>query len=179
MMNRSVSTLSLQAGDQKILRQWAWSTEIRSDLVRRARIVLWASEGMPPARIAAEVGMTITSVRKWRRRYAQAGLAGLADAARSGRPKQLDYADIVAATLTPPPKEYRATRWSSRLLAQHLKIGHATVARAWREYGIRPWKEEAFTFSAQPDLVDKTVDALDLHLASPENPEFNNSCPSP
>src|SRR5699024_6336910 len=77
----------------QILRQWAWSTEIRSDLVRRARIVLWASEGMPPARIAAEVGMTITSVRKWRRRYAQAGLAGLADAARSGRPKQLDRSE--------------------------------------------------------------------------------------
>jgi transcriptional regulator of aromatic amino acid metabolism len=30
------------------------------------------------------------------------------------------------------------THWSSRLLARHLKIGDATVARAWREYGVQP-----------------------------------------
>lgn len=177
IMNHSVSTLSLRAGDQEILKQWACSTETRSDLACRARIVSLASEGMPPARIAAEVGMTTTSVRKWCKRYAQDGLAGLNDAARSGRPKQLKYADIVAVTLTPPPKEYGATRWSTRLLAQHLKIGHATVARAWQEYGIRPWKAETFTFSTNPDLVDKTTNAMGLHLTSPENPELGNPDP--
>lgn len=176
-MNPSVSTLSLHAGDQEILRQWAWSTTIHPALVRRARIALLASEGMPPTRIAAEVGMTLTSVRKWSKRYAQDGLAGLNDAARSGRPKQLEYADIVAVTLTPPPKEYGATRWSSRLLAQHLKIGHATVARAWQEYGIRPWKAEAFAFFTSPDLIDKTTNAMGLCLTSRENPELGNPDP--
>jgi hypothetical protein len=31
------------------------------------------------------------------------------------------------------------THWSSWLLARHLKSGDSTVARAWREYGVRPW----------------------------------------
>ena len=142
---------------------------MRSGLVQRGKIVLLAAEGVPNAHIATEVGTTTTSVWKWRKRYAELGLAGLDDATRSGRPKRLDHAQIVAKTLTPPPKKYGVTHWSSRLLAQHLKIGNATVARAWREYGVQPWKAETFKFSTDPELVAKVTDVVGLYLAPPEN----------
>jgi len=62
-----------------------------------------------------------------------------------------------AATLAPPPKRYGVTHWSSRLLARHLGIGNATVARVWRSYGIQPWRSGTFKYSTDPELVAKVV----------------------
>ncbi|MEZ5211601.1 helix-turn-helix domain-containing protein [Gordonia sp. PP30] len=78
--------------------------------------------------------MSIPTVRKWRNRYLHDGMAGLLDADRPGRPRQhIDHASIVSARLMPPPKKYGVTHLSSRLLAGHLGVGNATIARAWRE----------------------------------------------
>jgi len=67
----------------------------------------------------------------WRERYAEGGLAALQDRRRSGRPRRVDDADVVVATLAPPPERLGVTHWSSRLLAGELGIGFATVARIW------------------------------------------------
>ncbi|GAC86330.1 hypothetical protein GP2_099_00010 [Gordonia paraffinivorans NBRC 108238] len=69
----------------------------------------------------------------------------------------------------PPPKKYGVTHWSSRLLAGHLGIGNATVARAWREYGVQPWRSGTFKFSTDPQLVAKVTDVVGLYLEPPEN----------
>lgn len=68
-----------------------------------------------------------------------------------------------------PPKKYGVTRWSSRLLGKHVGAGNATVARAWREYGIKPWKAETFKFSTDPELEAKVTDVIGLYLAQPTN----------
>lgn len=169
MANSPAPALVLRDGDGEVLESWVRSTSLRAGLVQRARIVLLASQGRANARIAAEVGTTTTSVWKWRKRYVDAGLDGLDDAPRSGRPKQVDDEQIIAATLRPPPKKYGVTHWSSRLLAGHLGIGNATVARAWRAYGVQPWRCETFKFSTDPELVGKVTDVVGLYLAPPEN----------
>ena len=46
----------------------------------------------------------------------------------------------MAETLKPPPKKLGVTHWSTRLLANRLKISHKSVARAWSAYGVKPWK---------------------------------------
>jgi hypothetical protein len=56
-------------------------------LARRARIVLLAHAGWPNARIAAELGCAVNTVRTWRRRFARGGLPSLCDRPRSGRPE--------------------------------------------------------------------------------------------
>lgn len=106
MVNSPARALTLHIGDKEVLRSWTRSTTMRSGLMQRAKIVLLAVDGVPNTRIAAEVGTTTTSVWKWRKRYAESGLKGLDDVARSGCPKRLDHAQIVAKTLTPPPKKY-------------------------------------------------------------------------
>ena len=54
----------------------------------RARIVLACSEpGVVYARLADELGVSVMTVHNVRRRFAESGLAGLADRPRSGRPK--------------------------------------------------------------------------------------------
>ena len=114
------------------------------------------------------------TVIHWRDRYAEGGLRALQDRERSGRPRRVDDAQVAAATLTPPPQWLGVTHWSSRLLAAHLRIGDATVARAWREYGVAPWRAETFTFSTdhvlhRPELVAKLTDAVGLYLPPPQN----------
>ncbi len=54
----------------------------------RARLVLACAEpGSSNAGVAAAMGATPDTVRKWRSRFARSRLAGLADEARSGRPR--------------------------------------------------------------------------------------------
>ena len=97
-----------------------------------------------------------------------AGRAGGRDAFGTA-PRRWITRAIVTATLTPPPKKLGVTHWSTRLLAGRLKISDTTVARAWRAYGIKPWKAESFRFSTDPELVGKVTDICGLYLAPPEN----------
>ncbi|GAA3675802.1 transposase [Yimella lutea] len=75
----------------------------------------------------------------------------------------------MSATLTPPPKKYGVTHWSTRLLAKHLSVGDATIARTWREYGVQPWRSQTFKFFTDPELVAKVTDVVGLYLNPPEN----------
>jgi transposase len=167
--NRPAAALALRAGDREELERLTRSSSVRAGLAQRARIVLLAAEGMANTRIAELVGVSRPTVIGWRDRYAARGLAGLDDDPRSGRPRHVDHRRIVAVTLRPPPRKYGVTHWSSRLLARHLRIGDATVARAWREYGVQPWRAESFRFSTDPQLEAKVVDVVGLYLAPPEN----------
>ena len=40
------------------------------------------------------------------------------------------------------------------------------MARAWRSYGIKPWKAESFRFSTDPELVGKVTDICGLYLGT-------------
>lgn len=103
MANSPAPALTLRDGDRDELASWTRSTTIRTGLAMRARIVLLASDRVTNSRIAVEVGTTTASVWKWRNRYAEAGLAGLADASRSGRPKHVDDQRIITAATRLPP----------------------------------------------------------------------------
>ena len=132
MANRPAPELVLREGDLEVLESWLRATTVPAGLARRARIVLLAAQGMANSRIAQAVGVSVPTVVAWRRRYQAGGVRRLEDALRSGRPGQVPRERVVAATLAPPPKRYGVTHWSSRLLARHLGIGNATVARVWR-----------------------------------------------
>ncbi len=169
MANRPAPALGLREGDRDALVRLTRASSGPAGLAQRARIVLLSAEGLSNTAIAELVGVSRPTVIGWRQRYTRAGLSGLADGARSGRPRTVDHREIVAATLTPPPRKYAVTHWSSRLLARHLRIGDATVARAWREYGVQPWRSESFRFSTDPALVAKVSDVVGLYLAPPQN----------
>jgi transposase len=169
MANRPAAGLILREGDRQELERWTRASTAPAGAARRARIVLMASDGVANTHIAAAVGVSVPTVLTWRDRYQRAGIGGLGDAPRSGRPRRIDHRAIVTATLTPPPKRLGVTHWSSRLLAARLKVSPATVARAWRAYGVQPWRTESFRFSTDPELVGKVTDVVGLYLAPPEN----------
>jgi transposase len=169
MANRPAPALVLREGDREELTRLTRSSTVRAGLAQRARIVLLAADGEANTVIADRVGVSRPTVIEWRRRYAARGIGGLADDPRPGRPRSVDHARIVSVTLAPPPKRYGVTHWSSRLLGRHLGIGNKTVATAWREYGVQPWRVETFKFSTDPQLVAKVTDVVGLYLAPPEN----------
>jgi len=169
MANRPAPGLVIGDADRVELERLTRSSSASAGLAQRARIVLLAGQGVANSRIAARVGVSVPTVLKWRGRFACKGLAGLSDEARSGRPRQVDRARVIATTLRPPPKKYGVTHWSTRLLGQHLGIGDATVAVIWREAGIQPWRSGSFRFSTDPELVGKVTDVVGLYLAPPED----------
>ncbi|MBK7622398.1 MAG: IS630 family transposase [Kineosporiaceae bacterium] len=159
----------LREGDRAELVRLTRATSVRAGLALRARIVLLASEGASNTVIAERVGATRTTVIGWRHRYQANGITGLDDEPRSGKPRVIDRAKVIAATLAPPPKKFGVTHWSSRLLARHLKISDHSVATIWREAGVQPWRSESFRFSTDPELVAKVTDVVGLYLNPPEN----------
>ncbi|WP_274911087.1 helix-turn-helix domain-containing protein [Streptomyces sp. WZ-12] len=83
-------------------------------VVRRARIVLLAAGGCSAWRIAEIVRVDVSTVVRWRDRYAQEGLAGLEDRPRSGRPPVYGpevRLRIVATATSTPPRPYGG--WST------------------------------------------------------------------
>jgi len=168
-MPRVASALVLRDGDQARLAALIRSSTLPAGLASRARIVLLAADGVSNTDIARRVGVTRQTVISWRGRYEAGGIAALEDLDRSGRPRVHDEVTVVVATLEPPPEALGVTHWSSRLLADHLGLSFATVARIWRKWKLQPWRVETFKFSTDPELEAKIRDVVGLYLHPPEN----------
>jgi transposase len=170
-MPSSAAALVVAPAELAVLRRWASAVQAPAALVRRAKILLLAAEGVPNTEIAERLGISRPTVIAWRSRYAHEGLTGqLADRPRRGRPhtaRRDRRAAILATTLAPPPKHLGITHWSSRLLASELGISHSTVARVWAEHDLKPWQTETFKFSTDPQLEAKVRDVVGLYLDPP------------
>ena len=84
---RSLRVVDLTDQERATLEALTRRTTVAVGLVRRARMVLLAADGMPLDRIAREVGADRTIVRTWVDRSRAGGLAALQDRPRSGRPR--------------------------------------------------------------------------------------------
>jgi transposase len=84
---RSLRLVELNDEGSAALEVLTRRTTAAAGLVRRARIVLLAADGVPLDRIARELGIQRNVVRTWIDRYRAGGLAALQDRPRSGRPR--------------------------------------------------------------------------------------------
>ncbi|MFV2198572.1 helix-turn-helix domain-containing protein [Nocardiopsis sp. LOL_012] len=84
--------IDLTDEERDTLHTWTRKWKLPQDIVLRARIVLACDRatscGTPVSQrqVALELGVSMATVRKWRRRFAEQRLAGLRDAPRPGRP---------------------------------------------------------------------------------------------
>lgn len=85
---RTVPALSITGEERAELERRAQGDGRSRRKVQRAQIVLLAAEGVPNRQIARVVGLNQNQVGMWRKRFAAAGLAGLDDRPRPGRPRR-------------------------------------------------------------------------------------------
>src|SRR6478609_6025683 len=135
---RKIERISIGAADRERLERLARGRNTAQKVVWRARIVLLAGDGLTAEAIAAAVGKSLLTVRRWRRRYVAKGVDGLLkDATRPSRVKPLTpekIKQVVHMTLHEKPPN--ATQWSVRSMA--AGISYSSVQRIWHAHGLKP-----------------------------------------
>ena len=111
----SAARLEVRGKDKSKLRSWVRASGIRAGLAQRARIVLLAGEGLSNTEIATRVGVSRPTVIHWRDRYAEGGLAALADRKRSGRRRR-----VVAQ---------RRAEWATGVRVLSVRVAHLRAYR--------------------------------------------------
>src|SRR5262245_56130682 len=136
----------------------------------RCRIVLaCADPDAANSHIAAELGVSVPTIAKWRKRFIAHGMAGLADEPRVGRPPSIlldRVEEVVALTLETLP--VNATHWSRASMAERSGLSKSTIGRIWRRFELRPHQVDGFKLSTDPQFVAKVVDVVGLYHNQPE-----------
>ena len=165
-----IERIEVPAADRDRLEKLVRDRNTPQKLVWRAQIVLLAGEGVRAKEVAARTGTSLLTVRRWRRRYAAAGVDGLLkDATRPPRRKPLSAEQIkrvVDLTLkeTPP----NATHWSLRSMARAAGLSPSSVQRIWTAHGLKPHLTRRFKLSTDKRFVEKVEDVVGLYLDPPD-----------
>lgn len=81
-------TIPLSADERSELERVAALQKAPHRDVQRAKVVLYAAEGLSNVEIAARLDMSPKNVGRWRRRFCEERLEGLQDRVRAGRPRR-------------------------------------------------------------------------------------------
>jgi transposase len=139
----------------------------------RAQIVLAAARGRDNARISAGLGVSINTVRKWRGRFAVAGLDGLADRPRPGRPRRISALDRAAAVALacqlPAVTGVPLARWTGPDLLTELAgqvtgpMSLSSLRRILAGHPIKPWHYQSWIYPRDPAFEARASVILDLY----------------
>ena len=139
--------------------------------VQRAEALLLAADGVANTRIAEQVGVNPSTVRAWRTRFAEEGLAKLGRV-RAGRGRKSTIAqDTIEeiVELTRNSKPAGQTHWSCRTMAARVGVSSATVQRVWAARGLKPHLVKTFKLSNDPRFEEKLIDVVGLYVNPPDN----------
>jgi transposase/transposase-like protein len=168
---RIAQPIELSESELKTLTSWSRGRRIPTRLMKRAKIVLMASEGQENQRIAELLGIDRRQVSRWRRRFVDKRLAGIEkDAPRGGRKanKRNRVTPLIIETTT-QTKPSNATHWSVRTLAESLGIDKSMVHRVWQASGLKPHLAHTFKVSRDKKFAEKVIDVVGLYLNPPEH----------
>lgn len=120
----------MSEADRQLLGSWIRAGTTPQRVVKRARIVLLAAEGLSARAIAQRLHIAPRTAMLWRRRFEEQGAHSLwRDAPGRGRKRSIgiDAVSRLRALLqTPPP---HGDRWSIRALARATGLSRASVHR--------------------------------------------------
>ena len=168
---RVAAAITVTDEQRRTLQRWARGRSTPMRLMQRAKMILLAATGKQNDEIARTLGVQASTVGRWRRRFAERGLAGIEkDAPRGGRkPTQQRHwtQRIIETTLheTPP----MATHWSIRTLAKYLGTSPSLVQRVWKTHQLKPSQVQTFKLSRDPHFVEKLLDVVGLYLHPPDH----------
>src|SRR5690625_369907 len=166
----TAAALPVSDAQRAELERMAASTSLPHRQVVQARALLWASEGLPNEEIARRSDVDSDTVRRWRSRFAEQGVAGVGVIAKGRGRKPSLGPGIVEEVLRVTHKERPpdgATHWSTRTLAARVGIGKDAVAKIWSDHNLQPWRVTTFKVSNDPRFEEKLVDVVGLYLNPP------------
>lgn len=140
-------------------------------LARRARIIALAATGLTVPTIAHQLQQSEECVRRWIERFNEAGLDGLDDAPRSGRPRTYPedaYSRVIAKARQLPPKpaergdgevpptcHWTLDRLQAELAKDGLPIKRSQIRRLLKAEHITWQKPRTWLESTDPDFAEK------------------------
>jgi transposase len=174
MPSPKLAPLLLSGAERESLEALDRKRTASQSLVLRARIVLACAEdgGVAPlTAVAAATGVSRESVRKWRVRFMQDRLAGLADAPRPGAPRRItdDQVEVVVTRVLTEKGRGQDTHWTTRSMAGETGLSQSSVSRIWRAFGLKPHVVETWKLSTDPQFIAKVRDVVGLYMNPPEH----------
>jgi transposase len=167
---RPIKKLELTPAEKQALQQVVRRRGAAHWHVLRAKVILWAAEGLSNTQIVQRTKLSAPTVGKWRQRFLQNRTAGLNELPRSGAPRRISdekVQEVITATLETKPAQ--ATHWSTRHMSQRCGLSRQAVSRIWRAFGLKPHRSESFTLSTDPLFVEKVRDVVGLYMDPPGN----------
>src|ERR1017187_10793131 len=168
-MARNAPAISCGPADLQELERLAGSRTESKQTIERAQIVLGCLAGKRVKEVARTCRTRPNTVIKWRQRFAQRGLAWLADAPGPG-PKPLYGADsrnrVLALVEEPPPAGQAC--WDGPAVAATLQGSVYAVWRVLRHEGICFQRQRSWCVSTDKEFAVKAADIVGLYLNPPE-----------
>src|ERR1035437_3584839 len=164
-------SLSVTGEQREVLRRLSRSSSLPHRTVLQAKALLLSADGEAIYEVARQLQVAANSVRQWRRRFEEEGVNAVGEIAPGrGRTSWLPegtVAEVVSLTMNELPDD-GSTQWSTRTMAARMGISKDTVARIWKDHGLKPWKADAFKVSTDPHFEVKLVDVVGLYMNPPE-----------
>ena len=164
------STFSLTPEQRAELETHLRRHNLPAGVARRMRIVLLLADGASYSQIQEKLDTAATTIARWKARYEEAGLEGLATF-HPGQPPRLLTAElrakILSKTKESPPDG--STHWSLRKMAKALKVGKDLVRQVWKELNLRPHRLDRYKASDDPEFEQKAADIIALYLNPPQH----------
>jgi transposase len=169
-MPRHAPELECSAEDAASLVAISKSRIEEARTVERARIILACLEGKEIQEVARELGVSVPTVGKWRKRFALWGLRGLRDQPRPGKPATYGAAfrDRVLALLEQPPPP-GMSHWDGPTVAEKLGSSVYAVWRVLRREGIYLQRLRSWCVSTDKEFAPKAAEIVGLYLNPPVN----------
>jgi transposase len=166
----ATNQIELSYSEREELERRRSSRRLRSDDVRRARVILMLADNEPYSAIRAALGCDPGYISRWKKRFLEERLAGL-HARNAGRkafvltPKM--EARILSWTRRRPTDG--STHWTTRKLGKKLGVSHMLVARVWKRANLKPHRIERYMASNDPDFETKAADVIGLYVRPPQH----------
>ena len=166
---RPKQALELSDSEREQLVRWERRRKSSSQaLALRSRIVLKCATGLSNTEVAEAVGVTPSTVGKWRSRFCELRLDGLSDDPRPGRPATItteQVEEVLVATLESTPEN--ATHWTRSSMAKRSGLSKSTIGRIWRTFELKPHRTDTFKLSTDPKFAEKLKDVAGLYVDPP------------